>query len=137
MIWHPIKRSLLVATLTLGAAAVIGVTLVAASAPRIITHCGDMRRTKALADVAAISEALTLFRSERGALPTANQGLRALVEISSLSTGDGYLWKMPMDPWGHPYQYVTDGKAFSVTSFGADGTVGGDGPNEDITSDES
>lgn len=131
--WRHIKRISLAVVLTFGAAAVIVVTVVAAFAPKI-THCGDMRRTKVLADVAAISEALELFRREHGTVPTADQGLRALVETSSSSTGDGYLWKMPVDPWGNPYHYVTDGSTFSVASFGADGAVGGDSPNEDIRS---
>src|SRR5262249_15308808 len=133
MTWRDIKRISLVVALTSGAVVVIGVTVVAIFAPKI-THCGEMRRTKALADVAAISEALVLFRGEHGGLPTADQGLRALVETSSPSTGDGYLWYVPIDPWGHPYHYVTDGRTFSVFSLGADGSEGGDGSNEDIKS---
>jgi general secretion pathway protein G len=134
MNWSNIKRISVAALLTLAVVVALGATVLVALAPQV-THCGDMRRTKAVADVAAISEALALFRREHGTLPSSDEGLRALVETASPSTGEGYLWKIPVDPWGRPYRYSTDGKTFSLVSLGADGAKGGDGANEDITSD--
>ncbi|NLN94414.1 MAG: prepilin-type N-terminal cleavage/methylation domain-containing protein [Candidatus Hydrogenedens sp.] len=44
--------------------------------------------------------------------------------------------KIPQDPWGNAYVYTKDGaRKFTIISYGADGTPGGTGPNEDISSD--
>lgn len=39
------------------------------------------------------------------------------------------------DIWGNPYLYKSenDGRSYSITSQGADGAPGGEGPNQDIT----
>ena len=39
------------------------------------------------------------------------------------------------DVWGNKYSYKSenDGRSYSLTSFGADGIPGGDGPSQDIT----
>jgi general secretion pathway protein G len=44
--------------------------------------------------------------------------------------------KVPQDPWGNAYIYTKDGaRKFTIVSYGADGTPGGTGPDEDISSD--
>lgn len=39
------------------------------------------------------------------------------------------------DIWGNKYLYKSenDGRSYSITSFGADGAPGGEGPNQDVT----
>jgi general secretion pathway protein G len=39
------------------------------------------------------------------------------------------------DIWGFPYSYATEsnGRTFSLSSLGADGVEGGEGPNQDVT----
>jgi general secretion pathway protein G len=55
-------------------------------------------------------------------------------------------WKGPylkdsqlLDPWGNKYIYVPEGKvnpgSFDIISYGADGSPGGEGDNEDIYND--
>ncbi len=50
----------------------------------------------------------------------------------------GYLdkAKMPKDPWGREYLYLSPGvhDDFDILSYGADGAQGGDGKNKDINS---
>jgi general secretion pathway protein G len=128
------KKVSIAVLLTFCTALIVVVAVLAVFAPRVVTHCGDIRRTKAIADVVGISEALELFRREQGSLPTTGEGLRTLAERSSPPMKDGYLWEVPTDPWGHPYQYWTDGQTFSVVSFGADASEGGDGQDADIES---
>jgi general secretion pathway protein G len=48
-----------------------------------------------------------------------------------------YLKKgVPMDPWGHPYQYRVPGTKgeYEIVSLGKDGQPGGTGDSADISS---
>jgi len=76
-----------------------------------------------------------------GRYPTTAEGLQALVAAGGGGGGvgrnynpDGYLEKVPIDPWGNLYAYASDGQQFIIKSFGADGAEGGDGKNADIDS---
>lgn len=45
--------------------------------------------------------------------------------------------KVPMDPWGNAYIYQKhDSRKYTILSYGADGTPGGDDINADISSDD-
>lgn len=111
--------------------------LVTLVAPKIIGRTDEARRTKALADVKGIEEALHLFKLDNGFYPTTDQGLQALITRPSNARNyspDGYLDKLPVDPWGNPYVYFSDGQNYIVKSYGADGQEGGEGKNADIDS---
>ena len=111
--------------------------LVTLVAPKIIGRTDEARRTKALADVKGIEEALHLFKLDNGFYPTTDQGLQALVTRPSNARNyspEGYLDKLPIDPWGNPYVYFSDGQDYIVKSYGADGQEGGEGKNADIDS---
>lgn len=109
--------------------------LVTLVAPKIIGRTDEARRTKALADIKGIEEALHLFKLDNGFYPTTDQGLQSLVTRPSNARNynpDGYLDKVPMDPWGNPYAYFCDGQSYLIKSYGADGQEGGEGKNADI-----
>jgi len=111
--------------------------LVTLVAPKIIGRTDEARRTKALADIKGIEEALHLFKLDNGFYPTTDQGLQALVTRPSNAKNyspDGYLDKLPADPWGNTYVYFGDGQDFIIKSYGADGQEGGEGKNADIDS---
>jgi general secretion pathway protein G len=111
--------------------------LVTLVAPKIIGRTDEARRTKALADIKGIEEALHLFKLDNGFYPTTDQGLQALVTRPSNARNyspEGYLDKLPIDPWGNPYVYFSDGQDYIVKSYGADGQEGGEGKNADIDS---
>ena len=113
--------------------------LVTLVAPKIIGRTDEARRTKAAADIKGIEEALHLFKLDNGFYPTTSQGLEVLVTGAGDGVGnnynpDGYLPKIPMDPWGNQYVYVSDGQGILVKSYGADGRDGGEGKNADIDS---
>ncbi len=98
------------------------------------------RVQKAEADVAAITQALEMYRLDMGDYPPTDEGLEALV----LTAGEappspayrpgGYIQRLPMDPWNRPYQYLTPGQfgQVDVFSLGADGELDGEGLNADI-----
>jgi general secretion pathway protein G len=111
-------------------------------APRILGRTDDARRTKALADMKGVEQALNLYRLDSGTYPTTAQGLEALVRrpdrppVPRAWSPSGYLERVPADPWGNPYVYVSDGSRFTLRSFGADGAEGGEGKFADIESRE-
>lgn len=104
-------------------------------APRIIGQTDNARRVKAAADVKSIEQALHLYKLDMGRYPAGGDGLAALIQGNQVSP-EGYLPKVPIDPWGNPYAYASDGQSFVVKSFGADGTDGGDGKNADISNED-
>ena len=111
--------------------------LVTLVAPKIIGRTDEARRVKALADIKGIEEALHLFKLDNGFYPTSDQGIQALVTRPSNARNynpDGYLEKLPVDPWGNPYVYFSDGQDFIIKSYAADGQEGGEGKNADIDS---
>ena len=61
---------------------------------------------------------------------------RAGRETEGAANWRGYLDKLPNDPWGHPYQYLSPGVKgdIDVFSFGADNKPGGEGGDADIGS---
>jgi general secretion pathway protein G len=93
-------------------------------------------------EIRELQTSLELFKLDNGFYPTTEQGLDALV--SQPTTGKipknypeaGYLDKLPLDPWGSPYVYVSPGAhgEYDIESYGFDEEDGGEGKNEDIES---
>lgn len=95
---------------------------------------------QAEADIAMLYQAVETYRLDLFAYPTPAQGLQALVTVpQGIPHADryrkgGYLSRLPIDPWGHPYRYQIPGKRsqFDIYSLGADGRPGGNGENADF-----
>lgn len=110
--------------------------------PKLLSRPDEARVTKAVADIKGIEQALGLFKLDNGFYPTTDQGLKALVtkpetgRIPAKYTEGGYLKKVPTDPWGTPYVYISPGSHgdFDLISYGADAEPGGEGKNADIES---
>ena len=119
--------------------------LAALVVPRIMGRTDDAKRTAAKVQIRNIEGALQLYKLDNGVYPTTEQGLKALIEKPSVGVVPkkwkigGYLPKLPEDPWGNPYKYLSpvqkgDYKVeYEITSLGTDGEVGGEGVNADIT----
>ncbi len=91
----------------------------------------EAERTKAKADIATIEQGLQMYRIQQRRYPTTAEGLAVL---------DGTtIQRLPVDPWGNPYQYAAPGRAgpFDIYSYGADGVQGGEDENADIGNWES
>ena len=116
---------------------IIGV-LAALVVPNVLDRADDARVTAARTDVHQLMQALKLYRLDNQRYPSNAQGLSALVKKPDIEPlpmqWRPYLDKLPQDPWGRAYQYLYPGVhgEVDVLSFGADGKVGGDGPNADI-----
>jgi general secretion pathway protein G len=117
--------------------------LVAIVAPKIIGRTDDARIAEAKLQIRNFETALKLFKLDNGFYPDTQQGLEALIEkpttgrIPQRYREGGYLEqkKIPLDPWGNPYIYVSPGihGDYDIISYGADGKEGGEGKNADIT----
>jgi general secretion pathway protein G len=119
--------------------AILGI-LAAIVVPQFMNRPDEARRVAAKADIGAIVQALKLYRLDNGFYPSTDQGLTALVQrpASAPVPGNwkqgGYLDRLPKDPWGSDYQYLSPGvkSDIDVFSLGADRTRGGEGNAADI-----
>ena len=111
-------------------------------APKIMSRPGEARQVKALLDIQNLENALKLYKLDNGIYPTNEQGLQALVEKPETGTvprkwkSGGYLekGKVPKDPWGNDFIYLSPGLKgdIDIISYGLDGVPGGEEENKDI-----
>lgn len=114
--------------------------LAAIVVPRIMDRPDEARITKARQDIRALESALNLYKLDNYDYPTTEQGLESLVEPPTSPPeprnwkSGGYVDRLPKDPWGNDYQYLSPGQngAIDLYSLGADGQTGGEGTRADI-----
>jgi general secretion pathway protein G len=91
--------------------------LAAMVVPRLAGRSEQARISAAKADIESnLSIALDLYELDNGTYPTTEQGLKALIEKPSMDPVPEN-WRgpyiknarIPTDPWGNPYQYVSPG----------------------------
>ena len=116
--------------------------LAALVVPKLLGRTGEAKASAAKVDIATIIQSLKLYKLDNQRYPTTEQGLQALVskptsgpDANGWKAG-GYLDKLPKDPWGNPYQYLSPGihGEVDVFSLGADNAPGGTGEDADIGS---
>ena len=123
---------------------VILASLLAIVGPAVLGSGEKGRRTAAQAQIASFRSALDRFQIDMHRVPTAQEGLDALI---TKPVGEGadkwagpYLRdaeKVPVDPWDKPYVYRApgqNGRAYDIISYARDGKEGGEGDDKDITS---
>lgn len=108
--------------------------------PRLMGRPDEARAVAARQDINTLAQALKLYRLDNARYPTSEQGLSALV--SKPNSGPqpknwkpgGYVERLPVDPWGNPYQYAAPGThgEIDIWSLGADGEPGGEGGDADV-----
>jgi len=114
--------------------------LAALVVPQVMSRPDQAKVTVAKGDLKAVAAALDMYKLDNFAYPSTQQGLEALVKKPSGNpqpknwNRDGYLKRLPKDPWGNDYQYLSPGTQgqFDLYSFGADGKPGGSDLNADI-----
>ena len=112
--------------------------------PRLMSEPDKARVVKAKMQIQNLSVAVKKFKMDNGFYPTTEQGLEALVTKPSIGSipahypPHGYISKVPKDPWGNAYIYISPGEHadFEIISLGADGKEGGEGYDKDIKSYE-
>ena len=113
--------------------------LAALVGPKLFGKVSVAKQKTTKAQIELFGTALDALRLEVGRYPTTEEGLKALREKpSGMDQWKGpYLPKeIPVDPWGRPYIYKCPGDNgdYDLISYGLDGTVGGEGENQDIVS---
>ena len=119
--------------------AVLGI-LAAAITPAVLGRFNTSQERSAALQAGTLAAAMDEFFVDVGRYPTEEEGVQALLTAPSELDG----WSGPYvrsertltDPWGNPYVIVpstSDNVPPSVTSYGADGSPGGEGRAADIS----
>lgn len=104
--------------------------------PRVMGRPDEARMVKAKQDIQAIESALNLYKLDNFVYPSTDQGLESLVKnpgVPNWKEG-GYLARVPKDPWGRTYLYMSPGAngVIDIYTLGANGTPGGTGADTDL-----
>ena len=114
--------------------------------PKLLGRTGESRVTAARVDISTLMSALKLYKLDNQRYPTTEQGLQALTQKPTTGPAangwkeGGYVERLPKDPWGNAYQYLSPGihgGEVEIMSYGADGQPGGTGEDADIGSWEN
>ena len=106
--------------------------------PNVIGRDDQARVTAAQSDLRAIANALDIYKLDNFHYPSTDQGLEALVSAPSGFpeaknwNPNGYLKKIPVDPWGNQFAYIAAERKFELYSLGADGSEGREGYDRDL-----
>jgi general secretion pathway protein G len=110
--------------------------------PKLIGRTEEAKRTQVKLQIRNVEQALKLFKLDNGFYPETEQGLHSLVIIPEIGRipknyrKEGYLDKVPKDPWKNDYVYLSPGEHgdYDILSYGADGIPGGEDEDADISS---
>lgn len=108
--------------------------------PNIMGSPDKARMVKVKQDLRVLEGALNLYKLDNFAYPSTDQGLEALVKKplgqpeAKNWKKNGYIKKLPKDPWGNDYLYLSPGSHgdFDLFSYGSDGRKGGTDSASDI-----
>ncbi len=106
--------------------------------PNVVGRDDQAKVTAAQSDIRAIANALEMYRLDNNHYPSTEQGLEALASRPSgfpeprNYNEQGYLRRLPRDPWGNEFIYINSGRSFELYSLGADGSEGGEGVDAEI-----
>ncbi len=115
--------------------------LAAVVGPKVFKNVGKANIAKVKTDIRAIESSLNLYRLDNFSYPSSDQGLQALVsepggspEARNWQEG-GYIPRLPKDPWGREYQYLSPGEQgeMDIFTYGKDGASGGSGEDADLS----
>jgi general secretion pathway protein G len=110
---------------------ILGV-LASLTIPSLMGNKDRADRQKAISDIVTLENALDMYRLDNGRYPSTEQGIRSLVKKPELAPSprnyrsDGYVRRLPQDPWGNDYRITSPGShsAIDVFSIGPDSEAG-------------
>lgn len=101
-------------------------------APNLFNQADSARRDAVLTQISALSSALDAYRLDMGQYPDELEALTRNDSGRASWNGPYLRGDVPNDPWGNAYVYESDGRTFSILSYGADGRAGGEDNDADI-----
>lgn len=111
--------------------AIIGMLAVMV-APNIFNQQAGAQRDAALSQISSLEAALDTYRLDVGEYPDSLEGLIENDSGRAAWNGPYLRREVPMDPWGNAYIYESEGRSFTLVSYGPDGERGGEGDDADI-----
>ncbi len=96
------------------------------------------KQNVARSEIATLASSLEAYYIAYSRFPSNEEGLDILTQISDEIPAP-LMDRVPVDPWGHRYQYNQPGsnsQPYEVFSYGADGREGGEAADKDIRSDD-
>lgn len=111
--------------------AIIGMLAVLV-APNIFNQQAGAQRDAALSQISALEAALDTYRLDVGQYPDSLEGLVENDSGRAAWNGPYLRREVPLDPWGNEYVYNSEGRGFTLVSYGPDGERGGEGDDADI-----
>ncbi|MBM88407.1 MAG: type II secretion system protein GspG [Gammaproteobacteria bacterium] len=101
-------------------------------APNIFNQQAGAQRDAVLSQISSLEAALDTYRLDVGEYPDSLEGLRENESGRAVWNGPYLRRDVPLDPWGNEYVYDSNGREFTLLSYGPDGVQGGDGDDADI-----
>jgi len=100
--------------------------------PNLIGNQEKASIQKAVSDINALETSLSMYKLDNYNYPSTEQGLEALTAETDVEPlprrfpEDGYVKRLPKDPWGNEYQLLNPGENSKVDVFtmGPDGEAG-------------
>lgn len=92
-------------------------------APSILGNQEEAQLKKAAVDIQQLESALEMYKLKNNRFPTTEQGLDALVEEPTIEPlprnypSDGFIKRLPEDPWGNPYSLISPGELGEIDIF--------------------
>ena len=112
--------------------AIIGMLAVIV-APNIFNQQAGAQIDAALSQISSLEAALDTYRLDVGEYPGSLEGLRENITGRAAWNGPYLRRDVPLDPWGNEYVYGSNGREFTLSSYGPDGEQGGEGDDADIS----
>lgn len=100
--------------------------------PNIMGSQDRANLQKAVSDINALESSLKMYKLDNYQYPTTEQGIEALVTETGIEPlprrfpEEGYITRLPKDPWGNEYQLLNPGEygKIDVFTMGPDGEAG-------------
>ncbi|RJG51618.1 type II secretion system major pseudopilin GspG [Motilimonas pumila] len=105
--------------------------------PNLLGNKEKADEQKVKSDIIALENSLDMYKLDNGRYPSTDQGLEALVNKPDGSPEprnyreDGYIKRLPEDPWGNDYLLTSPGENGKIDIF-SPGPDGEEGTDDDI-----
>lgn len=100
--------------------------------PNLMGNLDKANLQKAVQDINALETSITMYKMDNYNYPTTEQGLEALTSETTVEPlpkkfpENGYVKRLPQDPWGNDYLLLNPGEngKYDIFSAGPDGEAG-------------